>query len=74
MCATTEASASTKENNMADGRHPTRFIVEVFDEIDGKWNRSRNLGIDGFFKTREEATEAMNKYKSEGMKYRVRMK
>jgi hypothetical protein len=55
-------------------KHEKRFIIEV-KGFDGKWTRSFNDGLGGFFATREEANLVLNNgAKSEGMKYHVRQK
>jgi hypothetical protein len=57
------------------GRHATRFIIEL-KGFNGKWIRSGNTGLKGFFATREEATIALNTpgAQSVGSTYRVRQK
>jgi hypothetical protein len=56
-------------------QHQKRFIIEVTDLHSGKWQRSGNTGLRGFFATREEANAALESgVKSENMKYRVRQK
>ena len=59
----------------AEGKHTKRFIIEL-KNFDGKWIRSGNFGLSGFFATREEAQAALNvpNAASTGSKYRVRMK
>jgi hypothetical protein len=60
------------------GTHAKRFIIEVkANNADGKavWLRSGNLGLTGFFATREEANTALaNGSRGEALEYRVRQK
>ena len=59
----------------ADGKHTTRFIIEVQGVEDGIWVRSGNDGLTGHFPTREAAQSALDTgYKSEGLVYRIRQK
>ena len=59
----------------AEGKHTTRFIIEVQYGNDGIWERSDNDGLTGHFPTREAAQSALDTgYKSKGLIYRVRQK
>jgi hypothetical protein len=63
------------KSRTADGKHTKRFIVEF--KTEGRWDRSGNAGLTGFFPTREEAQSALDPAKgfiSETVEYRVRMK
>jgi hypothetical protein len=52
-------------------QHEKRFIIE----LKGKWRRSGNKGLSGFFATRKEANKALAKGdKSPQFTYRVRQK
>ena len=54
-------------------QHEKRFIIEL--NLLGKWRRSGNKGLSGFFATRKEANKALaNGEKSYGVEYRVRQK
>jgi hypothetical protein len=59
-------------------RHIKRFIVEyrdVYWSTRGiSWLRSGNEGINGFFLSRKEAQQAIARYGSEDIIYRVRQK
>ena len=61
----------------AEGKHTTRFIIEVQGGDDGIWVRSVNDGLTGHFPTRKAAQAALDPEKglaSEGVTYRVRQK
>ena len=59
----------------AEGKHTTRFIIEVQYVNDGIWVRSGNDGLTGHFPTREAAQSALDTGgKSEGPVYRIRQK
>ena len=61
----------------AEGKHTTRFIVEVQVGKDSVWVRSANDGLTGHFPTRKAAQAALDPEKglaSEGVTYRVRQK
>ena len=79
---TTEASEPyiliIKEKHMtsrtAEGKHTKRFIIEVSGS-NGKWIRSGNRGLLGFFSTREEANLALaTGVPSPVVQYKVRQK
>ncbi len=60
-----------------EGKHTTRFIIEMHLEASNRWQRSSNDGLTGFFSTRAEAQARLspeNDYTSQGIKYRVRQK
>jgi len=64
------------QSRTLEGKHTKRFIIE-FKNVNGKWERSGNSGIDGFFATREEAQAAIDPAKeliSDTLEYRVRQK
>ena len=44
----------------AEGKHTTRFIIEVQGVEDGIWVRSGNDGLTGHFPTREAAQSALD--------------
>lgn len=61
----------------SEGKHSTRFIIEVKDDTLNKFFRTGREGISGFYSTREEAADAINIGKGfdpQGMTYRVRQK
>ena len=59
-----------------EGKHTKRFIIEVANGENGKFNRSVNPGLTGFFATRGEAEAALanTTSKSTLFPYRVRQK
>ena len=65
------------QSRTLEGKHTKRFIIEFKNMIDGKWSRSQNDGLQGFFATREEAQAAIYPAKgliSDTLEYRVRQK
>ena len=67
------------QSRTLEGKHTKRFIIEYKDPVygNGKWNRSENDGLEGFFATREEAQAAIDPAKgliSDTLDYRVRQK
>jgi hypothetical protein len=62
------------QSRTPEGKHTKRFIVMMKSESKGKWIRSGNDVISGFFPTKEEAQAALNLYGSKGVTYRVRQK
>lgn len=57
----------------AEGKHTTRFIIEV--RYGNDWVRSINDGLTGHFPTREAAQSALGAGdKTEGLNYRIRQK
>ena len=63
------------QSRTLEGKHTKRFIIEY--RFLGKWNRSANDGLEGFFATREEAQAAIDPTKgliSDTLDYRVRQK
>lgn len=62
----------------AEGKHTPRFIIlaNVGSESESEWMRSLNLGLSGFFATRELAQTALDTpgFKSLGVKYKIRQK
>lgn len=56
-----------------EGKHTKRFIVLV-KGVYGKYYRSGNVVINGFFATKEEAQAAIVLHGSPGMTYKVRQK
>jgi len=59
-----------------EGKHTTRFIIEIKSDADGKYFRS--LALNGFYATREEGQVAILNHIANGggvgLKFRVRMK
>ena len=55
----------------AEGKHTTRFIVEVQVGKDSVWVRSANDGLTGHFPTRKAAQAALDpeRVSSEGLTY-----
>lgn len=62
------------KSRTADGKHTKRFIVLVKDDFYGKYIRSGNDVIEGFFATKEEALKAVKLHGSAGLTYKVRQK
>ena len=62
------------KSRTADGKHTKRFIVLVNAGGDGKYIRSSNNVIEGFFPTKKEALKAVKLHGSAGLKYKVRQK
>ena len=63
------------QSRTPEGKHTTRFIIEVQGGDDGIWVRSVNDGLTGHFPTREAAQSALDTGdKSEGLVYRIRQK
>ena len=61
------------KSRTADGKHTKRFIVLVNSDSDGKYIRSGNNVIEGFFPTKKEALKAVKLHGSAGLglKYKV---
>ena len=66
------ASTAQVPSRTADGKHPKRFIIEVL--ITGRFSRSGNHGLTGYFATRKEAQAvlASGRYNGPDLTYRVR--
>ena len=65
------------QSRTLEGKHTKRFIIEYKNLLNGKWQRSGNDGLGGFFATREEAQAAIDPAKeliSDTLVYRVRQK
>jgi len=71
------ATVARIPSRTAEGKHTKRFIIEVQSSSTGKWHRSVNDGLTGYFATREEALAAIDPNEglaSSILAYRVRQK